>query len=72
MATYCVTVGEMPSHNHPIASYTATGGTFLTLLDHENAYDYGWKDNVIKSAGGNQYHNNVSPCVGAYLWHRTA
>lgn len=67
-----LTVGEMPSHNHPIASYTATGGTFLTLLDHENAYDYGWKDNVIKSAGGNQYHNNVSPCVGAYLWHRTA
>lgn len=25
-----------------------------------------------KSTGGNQRHNNVSPCIGAYLWRRTA
>lgn len=25
-----------------------------------------------KSAGNNQRHNNVSPCVAAYLWRRTA
>lgn len=25
-----------------------------------------------KNTGGNTRHNNVSPCIGAYLWHRTA
>lgn len=23
-----------------------------------------------KNTGGNTRHNNVSPCVGAYIWHR--
>lgn len=25
-----------------------------------------------RNTGGNTRHNNVSPCIGAYLWHRTA
>ena len=67
-----MTVGEMPSHKHNIASYTATGSNKFTLIDHEDAGDYGWKNNMVQSAGGDQYHNNIAPCVASYLWKRTA
>lgn len=67
-----ISVGELAAHTHPINSYTATGGTVSALIDHENAAAYGWKTNMIEKTGGNEYHNNVSPAISAYLWKRTA
>ena len=26
---------------------------------------------ITKDTGNNEMHNNISPCVGAYLWRRT-
>lgn len=56
-----LTVDELAAHNHPINSYSATGGTTWALLDHTNAEKNGWKTNIIESAGGDQPHNNMPP-----------
>ena len=67
-----LSVGEMPKHRHAIdrgnygdnkrewISYSAGTGVQNNIPD------------AIHETGGDLYHNNISPCVGAYLWHRTA
>jgi microcystin-dependent protein len=67
-----LTVEEMPSHTHAINSYTATGGTIFSLLDHENALNNGWKTTAIKPTGGGNVHNNMQPYRAAYIFKRTA
>lgn len=75
MAPHRIAVGELASHTH--AQYvTANPGTgnYNTRIDYkEDALNVDTYYQVETGAtGGNNYHNNISPCVAAYLWKRTA
>ena len=79
-----MTVGELPNINGKfgcgVPNYHSTGyanGVFSGIDfgvtekrpgASENGNVFGYSINF----GNNERHNNVSPCVGAYLWHRTA
>lgn len=73
-----LTVGELAQHSHCL--YGADDGNPLTTHDDYSdaptvrswTKEYRTWVNSITSAGSDKYHNNVSPCVGAYLWRRTA
>lgn len=71
--THTLTIAEMPNHNHVNSGYYAPerfssprkadygqGGAFVTGDAEE-----------IKSAGGNQQHNNIQPYIVTYMWKRT-
>ena len=73
-----LTVGELAQHSHRL--YGADDDNPLqTHADYSDVptirnwtkYYRTWV-NSIASSGNDKYHNNVSPCVGAYLWRRTA
>lgn len=48
---------------------SSTGGGGAVFMDRTVESAGLW---YSKSTGSDNYHNNVSPCVGAYLWRRTA
>lgn len=76
---YCIAVGESARHSH--ADIAVYGTKSSSATNHRQTYKY---DIVDESAsfvptgldcmptGGNQHHNNVSPCLAAYIWQRTA
>lgn len=82
---HTLTADEMPTHNHnTLPSY---GTTNLTANSNNHgklmgaASSAGWATNSvnddpnyapIKSAGGNEAHNNLQPYITAYMWVRTA
>ena len=47
--------------------HSSVGSTRFPSGSTENAYD----SKISISFGGDQYHNNVSPCIAAYMWKRT-
>lgn len=47
--------------------HSSVGSTRFPSASTENAYD----SKISISFGGDQYHNNVSPCIAAYVWKRT-
>ena len=47
--------------------HNSVGGTKFPSYDTQNVYD----SEISISFGNNQHHNNVSPCLSAYLWKRT-
>ena len=81
MEAYCLTVGELPktkvyatfNGNDPI-SISSTGKGIKVL----NIYEFNWSQNDATENGGNVsisfgsdlYHNNISPCLGCYVWQR--
>ena len=65
-------LGETPKHRHGINSYTATGGNNLTLLDQQQGLQNGFKEITCGFAGGDAYHNNLSPATTVYAWRRQA
>ncbi|MCH4096330.1 MAG: hypothetical protein LKE88_06765 [Acidaminococcus provencensis] len=67
-----LTTDEMPSHNHKINSYTATGSDIIALVDNQKAASYGWKTDCIQNTGGDAAHNNIQPVIASYGWLRTA
>lgn len=76
-----LTVGELPktkvyatfNGNDPI-SISSTGKGIKVL----NIYEFNWSQNDATENGGNVsisfgsdlYHNNISPCLGCYVWQR--
>ena len=67
-----VTEGELASHTHAINSYTATGGSLLSLVDNQAAPRDGWKTDDIKATGGDQPHNTIQPVYGVYRYERVS
>lgn len=79
-----ITVGESASHSHTIHFYNddwnssdGKGGAYnLPGIVHDAAVKSDtttnrWTD-IIESTGGDQPHNNVSPCLASYIWKRKA
>lgn len=66
-----LTTDEMPSHSHTLNrnSY-ASSGSGWNLIDHEGVTN--WQTGDVGSAGGDSPHNNIQPCIAAYVWCRTA
>lgn len=72
-----LTVGEMPNHNHEMNEDAAglfegwgsksKDGWVTVARQNNNGGTY-----RTAYVGGNQCHNNVSPCVASYIWKRTA
>ena len=73
LATVIMTVGELAAHQHTI-TFDSTGHGQRGGDDWY--YDIGLAGTNIKSrtptnnTGKNEYHNNISPAISAYLWHR--
>ena len=82
METYLLAVGELAKHSHEegnwiwavssnfnTGSYNISGATNGNAIEYINGKN---KQKVITvSTGNNERHNNVAPCVAAYLWQRT-
>ena len=68
---HTLTIDEMPSHNHRMASYSGAGN----IDDGYNA-DVGsgvYKADLrTNNTGGGQAHNNLQPYFTCYIWCRTA
>ena len=68
-----LTVGELAQHTH--AQYVTANpgaGNYNTRIDYkEDALNVDIYYQVETGAtGGNNYHNNISPCVAVYIWRR--
>lgn len=75
----CLAVGELPK----IISTIAVEDTNSTQKSKSNFFkwDYGINYRLYTATsaldfivpfGQNQAHNNISPSISAYIWHRTA
>mgnify|MGYP001287749828 CR=1 FL=1 len=67
-----VAVGELASHSH-YADRADAGNMKREQLAYTNGTNIQYnRPEAIQPTGGDMPHNNISPCVGAYLWRRTA
>ena len=81
-----MTVGELVAHDHVMTTITTdknpnsivrideTGGNISGAVLPNLA---GWSNTskkylTCRATGGNEYHNNVSPGIAAYLWKRVS
>lgn len=72
-ATHTLTVDEMPSHTHDIASgvtYTSDATGNIQAVQNNSYFHYTNSYNT-KSAGGGQAHNNMPPYYSMPFWIRT-
>lgn len=70
-----MTVGESASHSHLFISDSPKNGSSSGsdwFLDVGTIGEKCGKVRETESTGGNQYHNNLSPCLAAYMWQRKA
>ena len=73
-----LTVGEMPSHTHTLHggddNPQATTHSYMADAPDSRKWTTNYRTwyNSMDSTGGDQYHNNIAPCVASYLWKRTA
>ena len=65
-----LTTDEMPSHSHTLNRNSISGTESWCLIDHEGVTL--WQTGDVGSAGGDQPHENLPPCIAAYGWKRTA
>ena len=63
-----LSVGELAKHNHLVNWYAGAMGEPYTQAAGNGRKTY---DTYSENAGNDEYHNNVSPCISAYLWKRT-
>lgn len=83
---YCIAVGELANHVHPYRLYSGPQGTSATdakqgkfmsavsIADANGSFYCELGKSIefhLYSAGNNEHHNNVSPCLSAYVWQRT-
>ena len=83
-ATHTLTVGEMPSHDHPavhaannyISCWDTPGAGNSQVFDLQSLYIVNANDDyntfVGNNSGGNQPHNNMPPYLAVNMWRRTA
>lgn len=76
MEAYCLTVGELAEHSH---TYITTPTTFKQIdtssndcIKPNNTGTCASISKTTNNTGNNTYHNNVSPGIAVYAWHRTA
>ena len=76
---YRVTVGELPKIMSTIAveDANATQEVSTSYFRYGNNHNYRFytmenDHDLIVPFGQNQAHNNISPSISAYIWHRTA
>ena len=64
-----MTVGELARHNHLVNWHAGAMGE-----PYNQAAGNGYKPMIEYSeyAGNDEYHNNVSACIAAYVWKRTS
>lgn len=72
-----LTVGELPQENLRFLNAWTASGTGSGNWLASSAYHWSNGEEYCDIEGPlcarlNLHHNNVSPCVGAYLWRRTA
>ncbi len=85
LEAYCLAVGELPNITGRIMDACAqeqsqgieSDGVFSSFSSgssgRPSSVTYDAKaDSVELNFGSNIMHNNISPCVAAYLWERTA
>ena len=85
METYCIAVGELPNIVGRIMNICAqdknvgvnSDGVFSSFsrgsAGRPSASTYDAKDDSVNlNFGDDKYHNNVSACIAAYVWQRTA
>ena len=73
-----ITVGEMAEHSHTLYG-SDSDNPLITHTNYSDAPDsrkwtknyHNWV-NSMTSAGGNQYHNNLSPAIAVYIWKRVS
>lgn len=79
--TQNLSVGELAKHSHEeggwmwaVAYNFNTGSYNISGATNGNAIEYTNGKNKQKvystSAGNNGYHNNISPGIAVYCWHR--
>lgn len=69
-ASHQLTVNEMPSHKHNVATvYPFNFGGMRTAVANSTANDRtGTATDVVDASGGNQAHNNMPPYIVVYGW----
>lgn len=80
MEAYSVTVGELAKHTpsfaykgRPLVLYGAHAETTDGFASGNHWHDANaTTQDPFNSIGNDQYHNNVSACIAAYVWKRTA
>ena len=87
LAAHRLAVGELANHAHAYRLFSGTQGTSATdakqgkfmctvsIADIDGSFYCSPSTSNefhIYAAGNNERHNNVSPCLAAYLWRRTA
>ena len=80
LATYRLAVGESAKHTHVFVH----GGHPMVLYGELSSKTDGFAggpywvgvtattDDELTSVGNNEYHNNLAPCISAYMWKRKA
>ena len=75
-----MTVGELPNHSHTVytepnfcAINTGNNNDWKQALANAGTPASGVSyDCYIGAVGYNYYHNNLAPCISAYMWKRKA
>lgn len=75
-ATHTLTVNEMPSHEHTVATTTQSGNNQsyakVSAGGNVDSNPTMWVTGRANATGGSQPHNNMPPYLAVYMWKRTA
>ena len=70
--TVTLTVQQIPSHSHSIATYDYSGGGAGVSRHNGNVNGGAPSYPSTLATGGSQPHNNMPPFKTVYIWERTA